>query len=70
MNKLQELAKIEGLTIEELLEQGTFDNVCLGICVNEGCDYTTGVEPDCEDGYCEVCDTQTVKSALILAGII
>lgn len=33
-------------------------------------EYTTTVEPDCDSGWCENCETQTVKSALILAGII
>jgi hypothetical protein len=38
--------------------------------MNTGCHYTTEVEPDQSRGYCEVCGTQTVKAALILAGII
>ena len=69
-SKLQQLAEIEGMSEEELLEQGTFDSLCYGICVNPGCDYTTQVEPDCRAGWCELCDTQTVKSACVLAGII
>lgn len=70
MSKLQKLAEIEGLEVEEILEAGTFDGVCAGICCNPGCEYTTEVEPDCDSGYCEECETQTVKSALILAGMI
>lgn len=68
--KIQVLEEIEGMTEMEMFEEGTFDSVCRGICVNEGCDYTITVEPDCSNGYCEVCETQTVKSALILAGMI
>jgi hypothetical protein len=70
MSKLDQLAKSEGVDIMEILEQGTFDGVCLGICTNKGCDYTVEVEPDCSDGWCENCETNTVKSALILAGMI
>ena len=46
------------------------DSVCPGICMNSGCDYTVEVEPDQDRGYCERCGTQTVKAALVLAGII
>lgn len=70
MTKLERLAEIEGLDVMTLLEDATFDSVCIGICTNKGCDYTTDVEPDCYDGHCEVCGTNTVKSALALAGII
>jgi hypothetical protein len=68
--KLKTLAEIEGMTVDELLEQGTYDSVAKGICMNPGCDYSTGVEPDQDEGWCEVCNTPTVKSALRLAGII
>ena len=70
MTKLEQLCEIEGLTVEELVKSGTFDGTCYGICTNEGCEYTTEVEPDQTQGWCEVCNTQTVKSGLILAGII
>ena len=65
--KLHELA---GVSVEELLRQANFDSVSPGICVNQGCDYTADVEPDQDKGYCEVCETNTVQSALILAGLI
>ena len=70
MSKLATLALIEGTSIMEMLEQGTFDSVCPGICTNKDCDYTTEVEPDCRGGHCEECGTQTVRSALVLAGMI
>ena len=34
------------------------------------CDFSTEYEPDCENGYCENCGTNTVKSILILQGVI
>ena len=68
---MDELVASEGYDcLEELLEAVISDSVSPGICVNLGCDYTAEVEPDQDRGYCEECRTQTVKSALILAGII
>jgi len=52
------------------LESATIDSVVPGICTNEGCDFTAEYEPDQDAGWCEECDTGTVASALILAGVI
>jgi hypothetical protein len=68
--KLEALAKVEGLTVEEMLEQATFDSVVKGICSEPGCDYTNEVEPDQARGHCEECGGQTVKSCLVLAEMI
>lgn len=68
--KLKALAKEEGRSITELLKEGTYDSICMGICTNPDCNYTTQVEPDQDKGYCEVCNTQSVSSCLVLAGII
>lgn len=70
-DKLVQLAEIYGYKdTMDLLEEATADSVCPGICMTEGCEYTTEVEPDQEAGYCEECQKQTVKSALILGEII
>lgn len=68
--KLNKLAEVEGKDVMEMFEEATFDSVAFGICTNDGCDYTTTVEPDQSRGYCEVCESHTVKSCLILAGMI
>lgn len=47
-----------------------FDSVSPGIRTNDGCDYTVEIEPDQDRGWCKSCGTNTVKSALILAGLI
>lgn len=70
MSKLSDLAEISGMDEMELLENGTFDSVCEGICINPDCDYTCTVEPDSDSGWCEECESNTVTSALMLAGII
>jgi len=46
------------------------DNICPSICMNPDCDYTTDMEPDQREGWCEVCDTNTVVSAMVLLGVI
>lgn len=68
--KLEELADAWGLTVDGLLKEYGADCTVPGICMNEGCDYTTQYEPDQDAGWCDVCDTGTVASALILAGVI
>jgi len=71
MDKLETLAEIEGYEdVEDMLRDATFDSVAKGICMNEDCDYTTEVEPDCRDGWCENCDSNTVQSCLVIAGMI
>ena len=70
-SKLERLAELEGYgDTMELLEAASTDSVVPAICMNEGCDYTTGMEPDQNRSWCEECEMQTVKSCLILAGMI
>ena len=69
--KLKQLVAIEGYaSLEDLLEAAVFNSVSPGICQTIGCDYTTEVEPDQTEGWCEVCGKGTVASALILAGLV
>ena len=69
--KLDRLLAIEGYDdVVDLFAEVLSDSVSPGICINPGCDYTTEVEPDQDRGWCENCRTNTVKSALILAGLI
>lgn len=71
MSKLEQLAKDEGFKDPmDLIEANHTDSVVPGICMREGCNYSTGVEPDQSEGWCEACEANTVKSCLILAGIM
>lgn len=71
LSKLETLAEIEGFDdVQDLLEANVIDSVVPGICCNAGCDYTCEVEPDQDNGWCEVCGRGGVKSCLILAGVI
>lgn len=73
MNKLNQLAVIEGYkNAQEMFEDGELIGDCTvpGICQNVNCDFTTHYEPDQDKGWCEVCETNTVVSALVMAGFI
>jgi hypothetical protein len=69
--KLMKLCDLEGFkSLEDLLRIAVTDSVCPAICMTEGCDHTTEMEPDQDEGYCESCGGNTVVSALVLAGLI
>jgi hypothetical protein len=38
--------------------------------MNDGCDYTEEMEPDQDRGVCPECHTGSMKSAMVLAGLI
>ena len=40
------------------------------ICMNDECDYTCEMEHDASDGWCDECETNTIKSLPVLMGII
>jgi hypothetical protein len=68
---LDVLAHIEGYdSSAEMLEEKGLDSVVPAICTTPGCSYTTSMEPDQDKGFCDECKTNSVKSCLILAGII
>jgi hypothetical protein len=68
---LQKLVEIEGFKDDlSLLEAAVTDSVCPAICMNEGRDYTAEMEPDQSQGWCEVCNANSLKSALVLANLI
>ena len=66
MSKLKTLSEIEGMSVEEMMETGLTDGRCPSICMNEGCDATYDYEPDSTTGWCDECETNTVKSAIEL----
>jgi len=66
---LKRMSEIEGASIDELLQNATFDSIAVGICSKCG-EYTTEVEPDCRECWCELCETNTVVSCLVLANLI
>ena len=69
-SKLETLAGQYGYSVNDLLEEYGLDSLVPGICMNPGCEYVTESEPDQREGWCGACGTTTVKSALVLAGMI
>ena len=54
-NKLCKLAEMEGFdSVEGLIEATAHDSVSPGINTTAECDYTTKVEPDQDQGWCEL----------------
>ena len=69
--KLTKLLEIEAYeSVEDLIEAVFSDSDSPAICMNEDCTFTCEMEPDQDAGYCEECDTNTMKAAPVLAGII
>jgi hypothetical protein len=69
-SKLSALAHEYGFSVVGFIEEYGMDEVVPGVCMNPDCDYTTEVEPDQRQGWCEECGTTSVRSGLVLAGII
>ena len=71
MDKATQLARQFGHEFaEELLDAYVFDTMVPGICTNKGCNYSIEVEHDNDSGWCEVCETRTVKSVTKLLGVM
>jgi len=69
--RLATFMEIEGFSsIEGLVQPLLSDTVSPAICMSEGCGFTCEMEPDQDAGYCEECHTNSMQSALILAGPI
>jgi hypothetical protein len=69
--KLQKLAELLGFkTIDEMFDAAVTDTACPGICVNPWCEYTATVALDERAGHCAKDHTNTVQSALVLAGLM
>jgi hypothetical protein len=69
--KLAKLLEAEGFdSFEELAQAVIGDSVSPAIGVNEDCNFTCEMEPDQDRGWCEECHTNSMQSALVLAGLI
>lgn len=66
---LELLAEKEGFSDGlEMLEEYAIENVVPGIC--HVCHYTSHVEPDQTNGWCEVCRKPRVIACTVLGGLI
>ena len=65
---LRELTRDWGYSdVQAFIGDYHLSNVVPGICP---CGYSTDVEPDQRAGWCEYCEAGTVRSALVLAGLV
>ena len=70
VSKLDQLARWRGMSVMEFIDAYALESMSPGICMNPDCDYSTEVEPDQREGWCEECDTPSVQSGVVLAGLI
>ena len=69
-SKLDLLAETCDLSVAAFIEEYALEDLVPGICMNPDCDFTADYEPDQREGWCEECGTGSVRSGLILAGMI
>lgn len=68
-SRLKIVAEDQGMTVDEMLQKATIDSISPGICMQ--CDLVVdSIEPDAEEGFCEECEENTVKSVLVIARLI
>ena len=69
--KLVTLAEAEGYAdVVDFLEDYAQCSVVPAICIAPNCDHTAELEPDQRAGFCEVCGRPSMKSGLVIAGMI
>jgi len=62
------LEEVTGMSLMEILEEGTSDSICWAICTR--CKYVDQLEPDAEKVTCPECGEKALSSALIIEGLI
>lgn len=71
MSKLETLLEIEGFEDEvSFVKEFAYSDCVPGICMNPDCDNTYDYEPDQNKGWCDICETKSVCSGLILIGVL
>lgn len=65
---IQELGEATGMNITEMMAQSVMDGTAPAICTK--CGYTTDMEPDQDQGWCDKCQENTMVSAPVLLGAI
>lgn len=54
----------------DMIESYIHEDTMPAICTNKNCNWDTELEPDCTNGWCELCRTKTMTSAAVLMGIM
>lgn len=64
---LEILADAEGFDDPyDLVEANITDSIVPCICSNDDCGYTSSLEPDSREGYCEDCESHSLISCIEL----
>jgi hypothetical protein len=70
VSKLDQLARESGMSVMEFIDAYALESMSPGICMNSDCDYATEVGLGERAGYCPSCQTATIRSGIVLAGLI
>jgi hypothetical protein len=54
--------------VPELIDRYLFKEACPAICLT--CGHIAEKRPDALAGWCAICDTDTMRSAMVLAGVL
>ena len=69
--KLLTLAKAEGFeNVDDMVTSVAMNGVVPAICMTPDCDHVEGMEPDQARGWCPECEDNTMKSCLVLKGLL
>jgi hypothetical protein len=69
--KLVKLARSKGYAeVMDFLDDNALDSIMPAICMAPDCDHTAELEPDQRAGFCEACGRASMKSGLVIAGMI
>jgi len=69
--KLVALAESEGYAeVADFLEDCVLDSIVPAICMASDCSHTAELEPDQRAGFCDACGRSSMKSGLVIAGMI
>ena len=65
--KIDQLASLWGESVEDLLKLAEGSHFVPAICTTDGCDFIMEVKASRQtEGYCEVCQKNTVVSLFVL----
>jgi hypothetical protein len=70
VSKLDTLVRESGMSVMEFIDAYALESTSPGICMNPDCDYRAEVGLDERAGYCPSCQTATIRSGIVLAGLI
>lgn len=70
-DKLEQLLEVKGYDddLDSFIDDMDISQGTVGICMNEGCEYTELLDPGEIESYCPNCEEYSVRSGWALAGL-